>query len=40
MAGCIIRPRMLINGDLVDASDGLTFPLYNPATREEIARGW
>ncbi|GAB1315356.1 Aldehyde dehydrogenase domain-containing protein [Madurella fahalii] len=29
-----IRPRMLINGELVEASDGKTFPLYNPATRE------
>ncbi|KAK4210324.1 aldehyde dehydrogenase [Rhypophila decipiens] len=29
-----IRPRMLINGELVEASDKGTFPLYNPATRE------
>ncbi|TPX15915.1 uncharacterized protein E0L32_000249 [Thyridium curvatum] len=31
------RPRMLINGELVEASDKKTFPLYNPATREKVA---
>ncbi|KAK4175474.1 putative aldehyde dehydrogenase [Triangularia setosa] len=29
-----IRPRMLIDGELVEASDGKTFSIYNPATRE------
>ncbi|EAQ85518.1 hypothetical protein CHGG_09532 [Chaetomium globosum CBS 148.51] len=29
-----IRPRMLINGELVEASDGKTFTVYNPATQE------
>ncbi|KAL2173317.1 aldehyde dehydrogenase domain-containing protein [Thermothelomyces heterothallicus CBS 202.75] len=27
-----VQPRMLINGKLVEASDGKTFPIYNPAT--------
>ncbi|PKS12576.1 hypothetical protein jhhlp_000784 [Lomentospora prolificans] len=31
------QPRMLIGGQLVGASDGATFPLYNPATREKVA---
>lgn len=31
------RPQLLINGKLQDASDGKTFPLYNPATREKVA---
>ncbi|CAK7229074.1 hypothetical protein SCUCBS95973_007096 [Sporothrix curviconia] len=30
-------PKLLINGELVDASDKKTFPLYNPATREKVA---
>ncbi|SPO06221.1 probable aldehyde dehydrogenase [Cephalotrichum gorgonifer] len=30
-------PKLLINGELVGASDGATFPLFNPATREKIA---
>ncbi|KAK4463596.1 putative aldehyde dehydrogenase [Cladorrhinum samala] len=29
-----IRPKLLINGELVEASDGKTFQVYNPATRE------
>ncbi|KAK3361429.1 aldehyde dehydrogenase domain-containing protein [Lasiosphaeria ovina] len=29
-----VAPRLLINGELVEASDQKTFPLYNPATRE------
>ncbi|KAK0707963.1 aldehyde dehydrogenase domain-containing protein [Lasiosphaeris hirsuta] len=33
MAGPL-GPRMLINGELVEASDKKTFPVYNPATRE------
>ncbi|KAK4032192.1 aldehyde dehydrogenase domain-containing protein [Parachaetomium inaequale] len=32
-----IRPRMLINGELVESSDGKTFPVHNPATREIAA---
>ncbi|CAK7200482.1 hypothetical protein SEUCBS139899_003178 [Sporothrix eucalyptigena] len=32
-----ISPKLLINGELVEASDKKTFPLYNPATREKIA---
>ncbi|KAL2138152.1 hypothetical protein VTI28DRAFT_7376 [Corynascus sepedonium] len=32
-----VRPHMLINGKLVEASDGKTFPVYNPATREVSA---
>ncbi|KAK4243670.1 aldehyde dehydrogenase domain-containing protein [Corynascus novoguineensis] len=31
--GTPVRPHMLINGKLVEASDGKTFPVYNPATR-------
>lgn len=30
-------PRLLINGELVEASDKKTFVLYNPATREKLA---
>ncbi|KUI66325.1 Aldehyde dehydrogenase [Cytospora mali] len=30
------RPRMLINGELVEASDKKTFALYNPATTEKL----
>ncbi|SPQ23492.1 50c7a862-ce59-48e8-b46c-a0b45184768d [Thermothielavioides terrestris] len=37
--GTPIRPRMLINGELVEASDGKTFPVYNPATQELSAEG-
>ncbi|KAL2831860.1 aldehyde dehydrogenase domain-containing protein [Aspergillus pseudoustus] len=37
MTESIIKPRMLINGELVNPSDGVTFPLYNPATREKVA---
>ncbi|EPE02441.1 aldehyde dehydrogenase [Ophiostoma piceae UAMH 11346] len=33
----IISPKLLINGELVDASDKKTFALYNPATREKVA---
>ncbi|KAK0640552.1 aldehyde dehydrogenase domain-containing protein [Cercophora newfieldiana] len=29
-----INPRLLINGELVEASDGKTFPIYSPATRK------
>ncbi|KAH6843451.1 aldehyde dehydrogenase domain-containing protein [Chaetomium sp. MPI-CAGE-AT-0009] len=32
-----IRPRMLINGELVEASDGKTFTVYNPATGQVSA---
>ncbi|KAK4224185.1 putative aldehyde dehydrogenase [Podospora fimiseda] len=32
-----IRSKILINGELVEASDGKTFPVYNPATREVSA---
>lgn len=31
------RPRMLINGELVEASDKKTFAVYSPATREKVA---
>ncbi|KAG5665477.1 hypothetical protein KAF25_009602 [Fusarium avenaceum] len=31
------EPRMLIDGELVGASDGNTFPLFNPATGEQVA---
>ncbi|KAK3303812.1 aldehyde dehydrogenase domain-containing protein [Chaetomium strumarium] len=34
-----LRPRMLINGELVEASDGKTFTVYNPATRDISAQG-
>ncbi|KAK5657889.1 hypothetical protein OQA88_2438 [Cercophora sp. LCS_1] len=34
----VLRPRMLINGELVEASDKTTFPVYNPATREVSAQ--
>ncbi|KAJ4263218.1 hypothetical protein NW764_016199 [Fusarium oxysporum] len=37
MSESLLQPRMLINGDLVYASDGKTFPLYNPATRRKVA---
>lgn len=30
----IVKPRMLINGELVEASDKQLFSVYNPATRE------
>ncbi|KAK4187691.1 putative aldehyde dehydrogenase [Podospora australis] len=30
----LFRPRMLINGELVESSDKKTFSVYNPATRE------
>ncbi|KAK4235247.1 aldehyde dehydrogenase domain-containing protein [Achaetomium macrosporum] len=33
-----LRPRMLINGELVEASDGGTFTVYNPATRDISAQ--
>ena len=29
-------PRMLIGGDWVEAADGQTMPLYNPATGEVL----
>ncbi|KAF5679422.1 aldehyde dehydrogenase [Fusarium heterosporum] len=32
-----IKPVMLIDGELVGASDGNTFPLFNPATGEKVA---
>ncbi|KAJ9144084.1 Aldehyde dehydrogenase [Pleurostoma richardsiae] len=32
-----IHPWMLINGKLVEASDGKTFAVYSPATREKVA---
>ncbi|ROV88045.1 hypothetical protein VMCG_10402 [Cytospora schulzeri] len=35
--GTTIRPRMLINGELVEASDKKTFSVYNPATTEKVA---
>ncbi|KAK3315936.1 aldehyde dehydrogenase domain-containing protein [Apodospora peruviana] len=35
--GVSIEPRLLINGQLVEASDKKTFPVYNPATREVSA---
>ncbi|CAI4214043.1 unnamed protein product [Parascedosporium putredinis] len=31
------QPRMLIGGQLVEASDKASFPIYNPATREKVA---
>ncbi|RBR25257.1 uncharacterized protein FIESC28_01992 [Fusarium coffeatum] len=31
------KPRMLIDGELVEASDGNSFPLYDPATGEKVA---
>ncbi|KAM5353447.1 hypothetical protein ACJ41O_000097 [Fusarium nematophilum] len=31
------RPLMLIDGKLVEASDGATFPIYNPATGAHLA---
>jgi asparagine synthetase A len=34
-----IHPRMLINGKLVEASDGKSFAVYSPATREKVADG-
>ncbi|KAK4447174.1 aldehyde dehydrogenase [Podospora aff. communis PSN243] len=37
MASEVVKPRMLINGELVEASDKKTFPVYNPATREVTA---
>ncbi|KAK3938544.1 aldehyde dehydrogenase domain-containing protein [Diplogelasinospora grovesii] len=37
MATDIVKPRMLINGELVEASDGKTFSVYNPATRQKSA---
>ncbi|KAK0629407.1 aldehyde dehydrogenase domain-containing protein [Bombardia bombarda] len=33
----MIHPRMLINGELVEASDKGTFTVYNPATRDVSA---
>ncbi|KAK4162925.1 putative aldehyde dehydrogenase [Cladorrhinum sp. PSN259] len=32
-----VKPKLLINGELVNSSDGKTFPVYNPATREVSA---
>ncbi|KAF4953662.1 hypothetical protein FSARC_12347 [Fusarium sarcochroum] len=32
-----VKPLMLIDGKLVGASDGNTFPLFNPATGAEVA---
>ncbi|KAF5565799.1 aldehyde dehydrogenase [Fusarium phyllophilum] len=32
-----IKPLMLIDGQLVGASDGSTFPLFNPATGDKVA---
>ncbi|KAF5664670.1 aldehyde dehydrogenase [Fusarium denticulatum] len=32
-----IKPLMLIDGQLVGASDGNTFPLFNPATGDKVA---
>ena len=34
----IPAPRMLIDGKLVDAADGATYPILNPATGEEIGQ--
>ncbi|KAK1759957.1 aldehyde dehydrogenase [Echria macrotheca] len=36
--GAPFQPRMLINGQLVEASDGGKFPVHNPATREISAQ--
>ena len=33
----LIRTQAYINGQWVDADDGATFPVYNPATHELIA---
>ncbi|KAH7143450.1 aldehyde dehydrogenase domain-containing protein [Dactylonectria macrodidyma] len=33
----LVRPRMLIGGELVDASDKATFPLFNPANGAKVA---
>ena len=33
----VARRRMFINGDWVDASEGETTPVVNPATEETIA---
>jgi len=35
----MINGKMWINGEWVDAISGKTYPIYNPATEEEIARG-
>ncbi|CCT69190.1 probable aldehyde dehydrogenase [Fusarium fujikuroi IMI 58289] len=32
-----IKPLMLIDGQLIGASDGNTFPLFNPATGDKVA---
>ncbi|KAF5019530.1 hypothetical protein F66182_8472 [Fusarium sp. NRRL 66182] len=34
----VVKPLMLIDGQLVEASDGKSFPLFNPATGAKVAQ--